>query len=109
MKYMFFFLLSLLTLATNAQEYKKSNETTYVEVIDSTKTAKKSSAIQTEFIWKDKDGVSYPIFLSKNGRAFVKKVSKKTEKTYPKYLSEELSREICKKLNHTYVVNPNKL
>lgn len=109
MKHMFFFILSLLTLTASAQDYKKSNETTYVEVIDSTKTTKKSSSIETDFIWIDKDGKSHTIWLSKNGRAFIKSVSKKSGKEYPKYLSEELSREICKKLNRTYIVNPNKL
>lgn len=104
---MFFFILSLLALTANAQDYKQLNDSTFVEVASS--PLSKSSAIQTDFVWKDKDGKSYPIFLSKNGRAFVKKVSKKTGKTYNNYLSEELSREICKKLNRTYVVNPNKL
>lgn len=42
-------------------------------------------AMPTNFTYKDSTGV-YPVYLSKNGKAFIKKVSKRTGRVYPKYL-----------------------
>ena len=43
--------------------------------------------VMTSFTYKDKTGV-YPVWLSKTGKAYIKKISKKTGKEYRQYLPE---------------------
>jgi hypothetical protein len=43
---------------------------------------------KTQYTFKDSKGVEYPIYLSSTGKAFIKKVSKKTGKEYKQYLPE---------------------
>ncbi len=57
---------------------------------------KKDSAVKTSFVYKDKNGVSYPIYLSSKGKAYIICKSKKTGKTYKRYLpkvTEQLKKE----------------
>lgn len=61
-----------------------------------------STAQKTPFTYKDSKGKVYPIFITKNGRCFVMKVSSKTNKEYKMYMKEEISREICKEMKITY-------
>ena len=51
---------------------------------------KKSSGkeTKTQYTYTDSKGVVYPIYLSSTGKAFIKKVSKKTSKEYRQYLPE---------------------
>lgn len=66
-----------------AETVKSGNKFTQV-------TNKKSSnkETKTEYIYEDSKGVKYPIWLSSTGKAFIKKVSKKTGKEYKQYLPE---------------------
>lgn len=48
--------------------------------------SKKTDITKTNYTYKDKDGVSYPIYLSSKGKAFIIKKSKKTGKEYRQYL-----------------------
>lgn len=57
-------------------------------VYESVKTERKTEAIKTEHIFRDSKGDTYPIYQSKNGKYFVKRVSKKTGKEYNYYLTE---------------------
>lgn len=43
---------------------------------------------KTEYTYKAKDGNVYPIYLSKNGKAFIIRISKKTGREYKQYLPE---------------------
>lgn len=45
-------------------------------------------ATKTEYIYTDKKGNSYPVWLSAKGKAFIIKVSKKTGKEYRQYVPE---------------------
>ena len=54
--------------------------------------------IQTPYNWKDKDGQIYPIYISKKGACYVKRVSKKTDKEYKYYLPKEVQEQIRKEL-----------
>ena len=54
--------------------------------VDSKKEAK--PATKTEYIYTDKKGNSYPVWLSAKGKAFIIKVSKKTGKEYRQYVPE---------------------
>lgn len=49
---------------------------------------------KTQYTYTDSKGNVYPVYLSSKGKAFIKKVSKKTGKEYKQYLPE-----IGKKIN----------
>lgn len=57
---------------------------------------------KTKFTWKDSKGTEYPIYISKTGSCYVKKVSKKTGKEYKQYLGKEVSAQVCKELGIEY-------
>lgn len=59
-----------------------------VFVEQDTKKEPTSNAKKTEFTYKAKDGKTYPIYLSKNGKAFIVRTSKKSGKEYRQYLPE---------------------
>ena len=87
----------------NAQDNHKSNNVTRegkTFVAQGAKT--KSENTKTEYSYTDTDGKTYEIWLSKNGRAFILRISK-TGKEYRKYLGEEISRQICKEMGREYV------
>lgn len=57
---------------------------------------KKDSAVKTAYTYKDKNGVSYPIYLSGKGKAYIICKSKKSGKAYKRYLpkvTKELNKE----------------
>ena len=82
----------------NAQDIQR-NGTEFVAV--STRSAK-SEAAQTKFTYKTTDGKVYPIFITKTGSCFIKKISAKTGKEYKMYLKPEVRDEICKELGVKY-------
>lgn len=94
-----FFLFGFNTLS--AQKYIQKG-TTFVENTSNI-TSKRSKSIETKYTWKDKEGKSHKIYLSKSGRAFVKVTSKKTGKQYNKYLDEKISITLSKEYNITYI------
>lgn len=55
----------------------------------------------TPYTWKDKDGIVYPIYITKKGACYVKRISKNTGKEYkyylPKDIQEQIRRELGKK------------
>lgn len=57
-------------------------------VYESVKSERKSEAVKTEYNYRDSKGETYPIYQSKNGKYFVKRVSQKTGKEYNYYLTE---------------------
>ena len=63
---------------------------------------------KTKYTWQDKEGKSHKIYLSKNGKAFVKVTSKKTGNEYNKYLDEKISIKLSKEYNITYVPKKSK-
>lgn len=91
----------------NAHDNNKSNNNVTREgkTFIALSSAKKSNgeSVKTEYSYTDTDGKTYEIWLSKNGRAYIKRVSAKTDKEYKKYLSEEISRQICKELGKEYI------
>ena len=93
------FLLFCIFTTVNAQNYIQKG-TTFIQNKSTSK--QKSSAIKTKYTWQDSKGNTYPIYLSKNGKAFVKMISKKTGKEYHKYLDEGISIKLCKEYNVEY-------
>lgn len=70
------------------------NGKTFIEKVDTTKSVKKT-AVETDYIYIDKNGVAYTVYLSSGGKAFIVKTSKKTGKQYRQYLpkvTEELNK-----------------
>lgn len=56
----------------------------------------KKDSVKTSFVYKDKSGISYPIFLSSKGKAYIICKSKKTGRKYKRYLpkvTEQLKKE----------------
>lgn len=90
----------------SAQNYTQKG-TVFVENT-SNSASKRGKAIETKYTWQDKEGKSHKIYLSKNGRAFVKVTSKKTGNEYNKYLDEEISIKLSKEYNITYIPKQKK-
>lgn len=73
------FLILVLT-SVKAQDYKIVG----TEIV-STNTPTKEAAKLTNLTHTIK-GVKYPVYISKNGKYFIKRISKKTNKQYNQYL-----------------------
>lgn len=66
------------------------------------KTEKSSTSKQdtdTGYLWQDKSGETYPIYMSSKGSLYIIRTSKKTGKTYRQYLDKEVQQEIKKQLS----------
>lgn len=100
-----FIMLFLCVFTTVSAQSYTQNGTTFIE--NKTKSTKDTS-IETKYTWQDKEGKSYKIYLSKNGRAFVKVISKKTGNSYNKYLTEDISIQLCKEYNIIYTPKQRK-
>ena len=90
-------LLCLLNNSMRAQDSinYKADTKTYVAVKDSTNNT------ITEYTYEDAKGNVYPIYISKNGRAFIIRTSRNGNE-YKQYLVEEISRDLCSKLHIEY-------
>ena len=70
------------TISSTAQNVTRTGNT-FVQ-----QSKQKAEATKTQYMYIDKDGIKYPIYLSSKGKAFIIKVSKKTGKEYRQYLPE---------------------
>lgn len=86
MKKMFICIMMMLCLGVNnsSSQTIQREGNTFTQVT----TKKESKETLTEYVYKDSKGVEYPIYLSSSGKAFIKKVSKKTGKEYKQYVPE---------------------
>ena len=100
------FLLFCTFTTVFAQNYTQKG-TTFIENT-SNSASKRGKSIETKYTWQDKEGKPHKIYLSKNGRAFVKVTSKKTGNEYNKYLDKEISIKLSKEYNITYVPKKSK-
>lgn len=64
---------------------------------------KQSEATKTRLTYTTAKGEVFPIYLSKKGRAYIVRTSKKTGKEYKQYLGEDISREVCREYKVTYI------
>lgn len=94
----FMFILFCTFTTVTAQNYTQ-NGTTFVE----SKVSNKSNSIETKYTWQDREGKMHKIYLSKNGRAFIKATSKKTGNEYNKYLEESISIKLSKEYGIDYI------
>ena len=95
------FLIAMLIIASVSASYAQ-NYTKDGKTYKSEKTIKQSSERETGFTWEDSKGIQYPIYMSKSGSCYIKKISKKTGNEYKQYLGEEVSKDICKQLGVEY-------
>ena len=79
-------LMLLISLRMTAQEVKREGNT-FTQVSKSGGRAS-GQETKTAYTYVDSKGTSYPVYLSSTGKAFIKKVSKKTGKEYKQYLPE---------------------
>jgi hypothetical protein len=77
-------MLFSLNVGIQAQSVQRQGNT-FTQVTNKKSTSKET---KTQYTYKDSKGVVYPIYLSSTGKAFIKKVSKKTGKEYKQYLPE---------------------
>lgn len=91
-RYIFCLLIALFSIASYSQDVVKEGKTFKVQITQTT------SEQQTEYTWEDKKGVKYPIFISKNGACYIKRISSKTGKEYKQYLPKEIQETIRKEL-----------
>lgn len=64
------------------------------------RSARTSQTFKTEYTYGQ--GTQDTIYLNANGKAFINKVSKKSGKSYRKYLDPETSKQLCKEYGKTY-------
>ena len=91
-RYIFCLLIALFSIASYSQDVVKEGKTFKVQ------TTQTTSEQQTEYTWEDKKGVKYPIFISKKGACYIKRISSKTGKEYQQYLPKEIQETIKKEL-----------
>lgn len=75
------------SLSTFAQSKVERHGKVFVEVCDSSKK-QRGEVKKTEYVYTDKKGNTYPVYISSTGKAFIVKASKKTGKEYRQYLPE---------------------
>lgn len=91
-KFIICLLLATFSLVSYA-EVTRQGDTFKVE-----KSVSTSNDTQTKYTWEDKEGNKYPIFVTKKGACYVKRVSKKTGKEYKYYLPKDVQAQIKKEL-----------
>jgi hypothetical protein len=77
-------MLFSLSMGIQAQSVQRQGNT-FTQVTNKKSAAKEA---KTQYTYKDSKGVEYPVYLSSTGKAFIKKVSKKTGKEYKQYVPE---------------------
>ena len=73
-----------MSLGIQAQSVTR-NGNSFTQVSNKKSTGKET---KTQYTYTDAKGVKYPVWLSSTGKAFIKKVSKKTGKEYKQYVPE---------------------
>lgn len=79
-------LMLLISLKMTAQDVKREGNT-FTQVAKSGRRAS-GQETKTAYTYVDSKGTSYPVYLSSTGKAFIKKVNKKTGKEYKQYVPE---------------------
>ena len=79
-------IVSCVPVAAQAQNCVQKGNT--FEQVDTQSTRTKDMGTKTAYTYKAKDGKEYPIYMSKNGKAFIWRTSSKTGKQYKQYLPE---------------------
>lgn len=90
-RYIFCLLIALFSIVSYSQDIVKEGKTFKVQTTQ-------VKEVQTGYTWEDSKGNKYPIFISKKGACYIKKISLKTGKEYKQYLPKEIQETINKEL-----------
>ena len=77
-------MLFSLSMGIQAQSVQKQGNN-FTQVSNKKSSGKET---KTQYTYTDSKGVVYPVWLASTGKAFIKKVSKKTGKEYKQYVPE---------------------
>lgn len=91
------FLIALVVLIIGAVGQINAEVVRNGNTFEVTQTTSQSD-VQTPYTWKDKDGKVYPIYITKKGACYIKRISKKTGKEYKYYLPKETQAQIKQEL-----------
>ena len=80
--------IMLLSLSLNIQVQNVKREGNTFTQVTNKSGKSEGKETKTQYIYTDSKGNVYPVYLSSTGKAFIKKVSKKTGKEYRVYLHE---------------------
>ena len=80
-------MLLSLNVGVQAQSVVKSGNI-FTQVSNNKGGKSSGKETKTQYTFKDSKGNVYPVYLSASGKAFIKKVSKKTGKEYKQYVPE---------------------
>lgn len=72
----------------NAQEVQREGSNFTAVKKEATRTPRVFEEHKTEYTYTDTKGTQYEVFTNKDGKAFIKKISKKTGKEYRVYVPE---------------------
>ena len=86
MKKLFIAAIMLFSLSMGIQAQSVQKQGNNFTQVSNKKSSGKET--KTQYTYTDSKGVKYPVYLSSAGKAFIKKVSKKTSKEYRQYLPE---------------------
>lgn len=109
LKYILRAVVIALALVVGCHNAEGQNVKREGKVFTTSSESKQSSDVQTTFLWKDKEGNQYPIFLHKYTKgekagkwgAYVLRTSAKTGKEYKYYFpkNDEVAEQIRKEKN----------
>lgn len=91
-KYIFYLFIALFSITSYSQDVIKEGKTFKIQTTQQVKDT------QIDYTWEDTKGNKYPIFVSKKGAYYVKRISVKTKKEYKQYLPKEVQEAINKEL-----------
>ena len=80
-------MLLSLNVGVQAQSVERKGNN-FTQISDNKGGKSSGKEVKTQYTYTDSKGNVYPIYLSSTGKAFIKKVSKKTGKEYRQYLPE---------------------
>ena len=101
MKKLFITAMMLLSLSMVSQAQSVQRQGNNFTQVSTQKSSGKET--KTQFTYTDSKGNVYPVYLSSTGKAFIKKISKKTGKEYKQYVPE-----IGKQINPSAYVEKKK-
>lgn len=88
MKKFIYCIILMLTLALPSMGQEVTKSGNVFKAVKSDSVSNRQRETKTTYSYEDTKGVKYDIYLSGSGKAFIKKVSKKTGKEYRQYLPQ---------------------
>lgn len=93
-RFIIFIIAIAIAIGANAQN---PNTIVVKDKIYSVQQNKTATDIKTDYLYEVKEGETYPIYISKTGKAYIFKVSKKTGNEYKYYLNDDIAKDIIAK------------